>query len=71
MGSSCIRQGAQPGALGWPRGVGWERVGGRLMREGIYTCVHTHMLMADSHCWTAETNTTLLRNYLPIKKFHK
>ena len=27
------------------------------------------LLMADSHCCMAETNTTLSSNYPPIKKF--
>ena len=42
-------------------------VGGRGTREGgdIY------ILMADLHCCTAETNTALLNNYPPIKKFKK
>ena len=51
MGSHCITQGAQPGALWWPRGVG--RGSGREAQEGDI-CI----LMADSHCHTAETNTT-------------
>ena len=52
MGSCCITQEAQPGALWWPRGVGWE--GGREAQDRgvIYT------LMASSHCCTAETGTT-------------
>ena len=29
------------------------------------------IVMVDSHCCTAETNTTLLSNYLPIKIFKK
>ena len=48
MGSCCITQGAQRGALWRPRGVGWGVVGGRLKTEGINiyvcmcVCVHTH-----------------------------
>lgn len=43
MGSCCETQGAQPGPLGWPRGVGWGG-GAREALEGgdMYT------LMADS-----------------------
>ena len=36
MGSCRTTQGAQPGALWQPRGVGWGEVGGRFKREGIY-----------------------------------
>ena len=38
MGSYCITQGAQPGALGQPRGVGWDgrRQGGSRGREHMY-----------------------------------
>ena len=55
----CIIQGTQPGALWWPRGVGWGWVRRRLKREGIYIYTHTHTLMADlSHCM-AETNIKL------------
>ena len=35
VGSCYTPWGAQPGALGQPRRVGWKR-GGRLKREGIY-----------------------------------
>lgn len=38
------------------------QVSGREAQEGD-TC----MVMADSHCCTAETNTALQSNYLPIK----
>ena len=38
MGSCCITQGAQPGALFWPRGVGWEGwEGGSGGRGYMYT----------------------------------
>ena len=52
VGNCYMTQGAQPGTLWWPRGVGWGEVGRR--------CKHTHtcVVMADSHC-RAETNTTL------------
>ena len=50
MGSCYIAQGAQLGALWWPGG--WA---GREAQEGGDECIH----MADSHCCTAETNTTL------------
>ena len=36
----------------------------RLKREGIYI----YIIIADSSCCTAETNTILKSNYLPIKK---
>ena len=54
-------QGAQFGALWWPRGVGW---GGREVQEGRDTCIHTD----DSHCCIAETNTTLQSSYPPVYK---
>ena len=43
---------------------GWEGGRGREVQEGGDICIHT----ADSLCYTAETNTTLLSNYTPIKK---
>ena len=44
---------------------GWDREGGRETRERGYgeICI----CIADSPCYTAETNTTLLSNYTPIK----
>ena len=53
MGSACIAQGAQVGALWLPRGVGW--VGdGKEVQEGGAMC----MSMADS-CWCmAKTKIT-------------
>ena len=54
MGSSHIAQGDQLGALCPPRGVGkggWER-DARGRRYG-------DICIADSLCYTAETNTTL------------
>ena len=57
-----MAQGAQLGALWWPRGVGWGA--GREVQEGKDICTH----IADSlHC-TAETNATLKSNYTSIKK---
>ena len=47
--------GAQLGALWCPRWVGWGRLGGRSIREGIYIYIH----IADSLRSTAGTNTTL------------
>ena len=35
VGSHCVTQGPQPGALWPPRGGGWG-VGGRLRKEGIH-----------------------------------
>ena len=55
--SCCPAQGAQLGTqLGrWqPRGVQWGE-GGKEAQEGV----NVHILMADSCCCTAETNTTL------------
>ena len=45
-------KGAQLGALWWPIGGEW---GGREAKEGGDICMH----IDDSHCCTAETNTTL------------
>ena len=64
MGDYCIAQGAQFGALWWPRrweggGTGWER---RLKGRDI----HRHM--ADSCYSTAETKATLWNNYTLIKE---
>ena len=53
MGSYCITQRAQPGALWQPRGVG--RGGGVDVQEGGNICIP----MADP-CWSMrQTNTTL------------
>ena len=49
-----IAQGAQLGALWLPRRVGWSGGGREVQGEGDI-CI----LMADSCCHTAETNTTL------------
>ena len=55
---------------------GWVgAVGGSLKREEIniyiyiyiHTHTHTHTHIADSLCCTAETNTTLQSNYIPIE----
>ena len=55
MGSWYITQGAQPGALWRPRGIGrGGEEGGSRVRE--YLCI----VMTDSCCCTAETNTTWL-----------
>ena len=56
MGSSCIAQGDQLGALRPPRGVGyggWE--GDARGREYGDICI----CIADSLCYTAATNTTM------------
>ena len=60
MGSCCGAQGAQLGALWQPRGMGW--MGGREAQEGE----DIGILLADSQCCTAETNTTWWRSYTPI-----
>ena len=52
VGICGIIPGAQPGALGQPRGLGR----GRGRRETLEGGIYTHM--ADSHCM-AETNMTL------------
>jgi len=56
VGSCSITQGALPGALGWPRGEGWG-AGREAHEEGGY--IHTYIVMTDSQCCTAETNTIL------------
>ena len=43
---------------------GWGGVGGRKAEEGEGRCTH----IVDSHCHTAETNTTLQSNYMSINK---
>ena len=51
MGSLCVTQRAQTGAM-----LGWDGVGsGREIQEGGDICI----LMADSHGCIAETNTAL------------
>ena len=48
----CVTQGAQPGALWWPRaGMG----DGRETQDGGDMCI----IMAGWHCFMAEANTTL------------
>ena len=51
--SEMLIQGAQPSALEQPR-VARCGEGREVQEEG-----NTHILMADSHCCMAETNTTL------------
>ena len=60
MGSSCIAQGDQLGALWPPRGVGWGGWEGdaRGKRYGdVRICI------ADSLCYTAETNNIVKQLY--------
>ena len=57
-GSCYITQGAHDSREGWN-----EVRGGREVREGGDICI----LLDDSHHCTAETNSTLESNYLPIK----
>ena len=52
VGSCCLTEGAQPGALWQARGVGW---GGREVQEGGNIC----MPVADPHWCMAETNAAL------------
>ena len=54
VGSCCITQGAQLSALWQPRGVGWGGAGREVQEGG-----DMYILMADSCCCMAETNTTL------------
>ena len=44
---------------------------GRRLKRAIYTCRYTHtcILVADSHCCMAETNTTLKATSLQLKFF--
>ena len=46
----------------WKEMQGWD--GGRDIHKGGGICI----LMADSHCCTAEANTTLQSNFPPNKK---
>lgn len=54
MGNYYAAEGAQLGALWWPRCVRWGG-GRREVQEGDDVCIH----IADSHHCTAEINTTL------------
>ena len=47
---------------------GWDREGEREMQEGGDIGIYVY-IKADSLCYTAETNTTLQCNYIPIKMF--
>ena len=60
MGSCCEAQKAQLGALSRPSMVGSGKVAGQ---GGGDICIR----IADSCCCTAEMNTILLSNYIPIK----
>ena len=55
MGSNCIAQGAQLSALNLKGWDGGGRAGVRKAQEGRDMCV----VIADTHCCTAETNTAL------------
>ena len=65
MGNCCVTQETQPATLWWPKEVGWGE--GREAQEEGNICI----IMADSHCWLSETNTTLWSNFPPIKKLKK
>ena len=68
MGSSCTAQGGQLVTLLPPKGVGqggWEGDASGRRYGDICICI------ADSLCYTAETNTTLENNYTAIKMFKK
>ena len=63
VGSCCMAQGAQLGALWWPRGMGRGRSRGRReVQEGGDICI----CITGSLCCTAETSTTLESNYTPV-----
>ena len=42
---------------------GMGEVGGRSKREGYMYIIYIYIYMADSHCCTAETNTTMESKY--------
>ena len=50
--------------LWWPREWDGSREGGREAQEGG----DIDIIMTDSHCYMAETNTTLQSSYTPIRK---
>ena len=64
MGSCCITQGAQPGALWWPKRVGLGE-GGREAQEGREICG----LTADSHYCTEETKHIVKQLSSNFKKY--
>ena len=57
-----MTQEAKPGALWWPREVGWGE--GRKAQERGDIC----LIVTDLSCCMAETNTKLESNFPPIKK---
>ena len=59
-GSCCVTRSSAWGSVMTQKGDGMEWQGGSRRR---LICIH----MADSHCWTAETNTTFQSNYSPTK----
>ena len=62
MGICCMMQGAQPGALRQPRGVGWGGRGGRLLREGTWYTWPLEMGLAKSTAsnWATRAIVTCL-----------
>ena len=49
LGSCCITQATQLGALWWPRGVGWgQGVGGRSKRERLYVYLFSSVQFSPS-----------------------
>ena len=67
MGSCCTAQGAQLSVHGdLEGGMRWGGGGREVQEEG-----DKYILIADSHCCIAKTNTTFLSNYTPIRKQHR
>ena len=67
MGSCCTAQGAQLSVRGnLEGGMRWGGGGREVQEEG-----DKYILIADSHCCIAKTNTTFLSNYTPIRKQHR
>ena len=43
MGSCCIKQGAQPSALYWPKGLGWGWGGWEAQEGGVCVCIYIYI----------------------------
>ena len=64
MGSYYITQGAQPGALWWPKGAGW----GWWWREAPEgENIYVRIVMTDSWCCTAESTQHFKEIILRLK----
>ena len=67
--SWCTAQGAQLGALWWPRGVGGSRVRGCMYTERCKESDDWHNTTAANWlCCTAEINNTVKQLYSKFKK---